>query len=59
MGEVMTVLGPIPAEDLGLTSMHEHVLMDGRVYRKKLAKRSPTISQSRLMRIFHCRTLDC
>lgn len=41
MGEVMTVLGPIPTEDLGLTSMHEHVLMDGRVYRKKFGEEIP------------------
>jgi phosphotriesterase-related protein len=28
--EVMTVLGPVPADQLGITSMHEHVMMDGR-----------------------------
>ena len=27
-GQVMTVLGPIPVEDLGLTLTHEHVLSD-------------------------------
>lgn len=26
--QVMTVLGPIPASDLGVTSMHEHVICD-------------------------------
>ena len=32
MEEVVTVLGPIPASELGFTSMHEHVLYDGTVY---------------------------
>lgn len=27
-GEVMTVLGPVPAGDLGVTLMHEHILND-------------------------------
>jgi phosphotriesterase-related protein len=36
MEEIMTVLGPIPPERLGLTSMHEHILYDGTVYRKRL-----------------------
>jgi phosphotriesterase-related protein len=27
-GQVMTVLGPVPAEELGVTSMHEHILCD-------------------------------
>jgi len=35
MAEIMTVLGPIAPEKLGLTSMHEHILWDGRVYRQK------------------------
>jgi predicted metal-dependent phosphotriesterase family hydrolase len=26
--QIMTVLGPLPAEDLGVTSMHEHILCD-------------------------------
>lgn len=29
MQQIMTVLGPITPEDLGLTTMHEHVMMDG------------------------------
>ncbi len=33
MAEIMTVLGPIPPERLELTSMHEHILYDGTVYR--------------------------
>ena len=28
MSQVMTVLGPIPAEQLGVTLMHEHLLLD-------------------------------
>lgn len=32
-GEVMTVCGPVRAEELGMTSMHEHVLCDTRCYR--------------------------
>lgn len=35
MSEIMTVLGPIAPEELGFTSMHEHILWDGRVYRQK------------------------
>ena len=27
-GQVMTVLGPIPVEDLGVTLTHEHILSD-------------------------------
>lgn len=27
--KIMTVLGPIASEDLGFTTMHEHVMMDG------------------------------
>jgi phosphotriesterase-related protein len=29
---VMTVLGPVPANDLGITVTHEHCLIDGRVW---------------------------
>lgn len=32
-GEVMTVSGPVAAETLGMTSMHDHVLCDLRYYR--------------------------
>jgi phosphotriesterase-related protein len=35
MAEIMTVRGPIAPEELGFTSMHEHILWDGRVYREK------------------------
>jgi phosphotriesterase-related protein len=28
-GQVMTVLGPVPVEDMGITLMHEHILLDG------------------------------
>jgi phosphotriesterase-related protein len=27
-GQVMTVRGPIPVEELGITLMHEHILND-------------------------------
>ncbi len=30
--EVITVTGPVAPEDLGITSMHEHALADGRAY---------------------------
>ncbi len=32
--QVMTVLGPIPTEELGFTSMHEHILLNGSVFRQ-------------------------
>lgn len=32
MKQIMTVLGPIVPEELGFTSMHEHILFDGTVY---------------------------
>lgn len=32
-GQVMTTAGPVPADRLGLTSMHEHVLCDVSAYR--------------------------
>jgi phosphotriesterase-related protein len=28
-GHAMSVLGPVPVEDLGVTLMHEHILLDG------------------------------
>ncbi|RWL16123.1 MULTISPECIES: phosphotriesterase [Mesorhizobium] len=28
-GQVMTVLGPVPVEEMGVTLMHEHILLDG------------------------------
>ena len=27
-GKVMTVLGPIPVENMGITLMHEHIVLD-------------------------------
>lgn len=33
VGEAMTVTGPVPSAELGLTSMHEHVLCDVSAYR--------------------------
>ena len=41
MSEITTVLGPIPAGELGLTSMHEHVLYDGTVYFKRTEGKFP------------------
>ena len=37
-----TVLGPVPAAELGFTSMHDHVLWDGRGYRRRWEDRLPT-----------------
>ena len=31
-GEVMTVLGPIPVEAMGITLMHEHIVLDTSVW---------------------------
>jgi phosphotriesterase-related protein len=41
-GTVMTVLGPVPAAEFGFTSMHDHVLWDGRGYRRRWEKQLPT-----------------
>jgi phosphotriesterase-related protein len=41
MKEVMTVLGPISSEELGFTSMHEHILLDMREWREILAPLVP------------------
>ena len=38
---VMTVTGPVPAESLGYTSMHEHVLCDATVYRRRAEATRP------------------
>jgi phosphotriesterase-related protein len=38
---IMTVMGPIAPEQLGWTSMHEHVLMRGRVLRERHVKACP------------------
>jgi phosphotriesterase-related protein len=35
MREVMTVLGPVVPEELGFTSMHDHILVDLRVWRRE------------------------
>lgn len=35
MKEVMTVLGPVAPEDLGFTSMHDHILVDVWVWRRE------------------------
>ncbi len=41
MAEIMTVLGPIKPDELGFTSMHEHILFDARVFRRRLEKLLP------------------
>jgi phosphotriesterase-related protein len=33
--EIMTVRGPIDSAELGFTSMHEHILYDGRLFRRR------------------------
>ncbi len=38
--EVMTVLGPIPVEALGVTLMHEHIFLDASVWWKEPAEAS-------------------
>lgn len=35
MAHIMTVCGPIPPEDLGFASMHEHILLDARSMRNR------------------------
>src|SRR5437868_3708168 len=34
-GKVMTVLGPVPAEEMGVTLMHEHLLLDASSWWKR------------------------
>ena len=41
MAEIMTVCGPIAPNELGFTSMHEHILHDSRVFRERLEKLLP------------------
>lgn len=41
MKQIRTVLGPIKPEELGLSSMHEHVLYDGTVYFKRTEGQFP------------------
>jgi phosphotriesterase-related protein len=41
MSEIMTVLGPIGPEELGFTSMHEHVLYDGQCFRRRFGSLIP------------------
>ena len=45
MTEVMTVSGPIASDSLGLTSMHEHIVYDGSIYRKRWMKSLPPEDQ--------------
>ncbi|OJU80530.1 MAG: hypothetical protein BGO11_07325 [Solirubrobacterales bacterium 70-9] len=55
----MTVLGPLPAEDLGQVSIHEHVLVDARNYvSEKAGEEGPSLwplelgKSGRLRRVF-------
>lgn len=41
MSEIMTVQGPIAPTELGFTSMHEHVLYDGRCFRRRFGNLIP------------------
>ena len=41
MTEIMTVLGPIGPDELGFTSMHEHILLDASIFRKRWKKVFP------------------
>jgi predicted metal-dependent phosphotriesterase family hydrolase len=41
MPEIMTVLGPIAPGEAGFTSMHEHVLYDGRCFRRRFGSLIP------------------
>jgi len=45
MSEIMTVLGPIEPKGLGLASMHEHILYDGSVYKKRFFDLFPSQEQ--------------
>jgi len=38
---ITTVLGPVPPDSLGLTSMHEHVLCDGRFFLRRYGDKLP------------------
>jgi len=41
MPEIMTAQGPISPEELGFTSMHEHVLYEGRCFRERFEAHIP------------------
>lgn len=41
MKKVMTVTGEIPPEELGFTDMHEHILMEGSVFRAQFKDEHP------------------
>lgn len=45
MKEIMTVLGPIAPNQLGFTSMHEHILADVGFYAKEAEEAVPTIDK--------------
>ena len=48
MSEIQTVLGPIDSAELGFTSMHEHILYDGRIYRQRFVDMGVTPSEDEL-----------
>ena len=41
MAEIMTMLGPIAPDELGFTSMHEHILLDASIFRQRWKKVFP------------------
>ncbi|MBW2368169.1 MAG: phosphotriesterase [Deltaproteobacteria bacterium] len=41
MSQIMTVTGPIRPDELGVTSMHEHILYDGSIYHDRFAHLIP------------------
>ncbi|MDR2650484.1 MAG: hypothetical protein LBB94_12325 [Clostridiales bacterium] len=45
MLKIMTVTGPIDPESLGVTSMHEHILMKGGVFRQSYLDENPGITE--------------
>lgn len=44
--QVMTVSGPVLPEELGFTSMHEHILADCSMFRSRIHKRKPFIPRT-------------
>lgn len=45
MSRIMTVLGEISPKELGFTSMHEHILMKGELFRRSFLDDNPNIKE--------------
>lgn len=45
MAKIMTVRGAIAPEELGFTSMHEHILMKGKVFRQSFLDENPNVKE--------------